>query len=545
MMSSKFSGVVLVVAIAVCLPAMVQAATITVNDLNDNDTAGDGNCTLREAINNANSDNDTTSGDCTAGSGADTIAFIVSGTITLSSELPPASGFDALTIDGTGQNIVISGNDSVRIISVGLDPTLHVKKLTLANGNAGTSQNGGAIKAEGTLTVENSIFSSNSAGVGGAISGINIIVTSCTFVGNTASNGGAIISDGTLTVNNSTFTGNIAFFGGAIDNEQPSGTADITNSTFYGNGGSEVVAGGAIYTGSGTTLTVINSTFSSNGAGGAFFGFGGAIQNESGTLNLLNTIIADSTNGPDCVNVGTLGTNENNLIEDGSCSPAFSGDPKLQDLNNNGGSTETMALDSDSPAIDAGDNATCAAAPVNNLDQRGFVRPIDGSGDSVAVCDIGAYEFGSSLPPAEAVIDIQLCENPNNFNCRRKGSLPVTIFGTADLDVSEINLSTLQLCLANDRDECVSLVDATFPEDHGNPETDLGAARCGRRNRDGFDDINALFSATAIATLIECSTIGQGNASPTLIIKGELTDGTQFQSTPVDDIGIDQLLIVK
>src|SRR5207237_1291298 len=40
-----------------------------------------------------------------------------------------------------------------------------------------------------------------------------------------------------------------------------------------------------------------------------------------------------------------------------------------------------------SPAIDAGENIACAAAPVNGVDQRGQVRP-NGS-----ACDIGAYEY--------------------------------------------------------------------------------------------------------------------------------------------------------
>ena len=54
--------------------APTQAATITVDSGDDNTTAGDGSCTLREAINNASGDSDATSGDCAAGdTGADTI----------------------------------------------------------------------------------------------------------------------------------------------------------------------------------------------------------------------------------------------------------------------------------------------------------------------------------------------------------------------------------------------------------------------------------------------------------------------------------------
>jgi hypothetical protein len=55
-------------------------------------------------------------------------------------------------------------------------------------------------------------------------------------------------------------------------------------------------------------------------------------------------------------------------------------------LQDNGGPTATMALGPGSAALDAGDDATCAAAPVNNLDQRGEVRP------KGSRCDIGALE---------------------------------------------------------------------------------------------------------------------------------------------------------
>jgi hypothetical protein len=51
-----------------------------------------------------------------------------------------------------------------------------------------------------------------------------------------------------------------------------------------------------------------------------------------------------------------------------------------------------MALPPNSAAIDIGNNAACAAAPVNNLDQRGVTRPLDGDGDGHAVCDAGAFE---------------------------------------------------------------------------------------------------------------------------------------------------------
>lgn len=45
-------------------------ATIFVNSLADNTTHGNGLCTLREAIANANGDNDSSSSDCLAGYGS-------------------------------------------------------------------------------------------------------------------------------------------------------------------------------------------------------------------------------------------------------------------------------------------------------------------------------------------------------------------------------------------------------------------------------------------------------------------------------------------
>jgi hypothetical protein len=48
-----------------------------------------------------------------------------------------------------------------------------------------------------------------------------------------------------------------------------------------------------------------------------------------------------------------------------------------------------------SPAIDTGFDANCLLA-----DQRGAVRPQDGDGNGVAVCDVGAYEAVPGDPAA-------------------------------------------------------------------------------------------------------------------------------------------------
>ena len=77
------------------------------------------------------------------------------------------------------------------------------------------------------------------------------------------------------------------------------------------------------------------------------------------------------------------------------------GVPLLSPLQNNGGPSETMALGPGSAAIDAADDATCAAPPVNNLDQRGVTRP------QGLHCDIGAVEqfCPNFVPPATVGVE--------------------------------------------------------------------------------------------------------------------------------------------
>jgi CSLREA domain-containing protein len=248
--------------------------------------------------------------------------------------------------------------------------------LTVTNsafsGNSATSYDGGGIYNGGTLTVTNSTFSDNSANEGG---------------------GGGIFNYrwAVLTIRNSTFSGNFAKHGGGIFNHD--GTSTVTNSTFSGNSAT-VSYGGGIYNGGGslTTLTVTNSTFSGNveGAGGP----GGSIRNAFGILIVNNSILANTPSGVDCYNISGTVSGTHNLIEtDGgganACGTTASihSDPNLGALADNGGPTQTFALLAGSPAINAADDAICAAAPVSNTSQNGLMRP------QGAHCDIGSYEL--------------------------------------------------------------------------------------------------------------------------------------------------------
>jgi CSLREA domain-containing protein len=83
-----------------------SAATITVNTTSDSSTSGDGSCSLREAIVNANSNADLSSGDCTPGdAGLDIIVFKIAGTspFTIVPTLPLPVITDPMILDATSQ----------------------------------------------------------------------------------------------------------------------------------------------------------------------------------------------------------------------------------------------------------------------------------------------------------------------------------------------------------------------------------------------------------------------------------------------------------
>jgi hypothetical protein len=240
--------------------------------------------------------------------------------------------------------------------------------------------------------VSNSTFYGNGAFQGGGIdnSGGTLTVANSSFTANDAeSAGGGIASTGMALVSASTFSGNTCTSnesncrGGGIVTGSATGQMTVTNSTFADNSAD---IGDAIANTTGGKLTVTNSTLSGGG-------ISNLIGTSTGTATLQNTI------GGSCA--GPITDGGGNLSSDTTC-PGTQGDPKLGPLQDNGGPTLTMALDATSPAIDAGNAATCQLPQLNGRDQRGLSRFADGDGDTQAECDIGAYEYGAQPLPAPA-----------------------------------------------------------------------------------------------------------------------------------------------
>jgi hypothetical protein len=314
----------------------------------------------------------------------------------------PISIAENLTIDATGHNVAVDGAGTRRVFEID-SGMVTLNGLTIQHGLA---SNGGGIANGGTLTVMNSSLAGNTAnnGDGGGISNTSTLtVMNSTFSGNTTPSigggGGIGNSGGTAIVTNCTFTNNSGGRGGGIGNDF--GTVTVTNSTLSGNSASN--QGGGIF--NDVTLTVTNSTISGNRAI-----FGGGIRTDGGTVTLTDTIVAGNTatdGGPDLG--GYASTGGHNLF--GTTADVSitlgPGDlvnptPLLAPLGSNGGPTRTIALLPGSPAIDAGSDAACAAAPVGGKDQRGIARPLG------AHCDIGAFEYQvvNPLPPTKPSVPV-------------------------------------------------------------------------------------------------------------------------------------------
>jgi hypothetical protein len=144
----------------------------------------------------------------------------------------------------------------------------------------------------------------------------------------------------------------------------------VSNSTFCGNHAIAV-------RGSSDAMAAVSALRRQASRFPAALDFGG------GTLMLKNTIVANNWLGTTAWRHHRRGRN---LSHPDTTCPGINSDPKLGPLRDNGGPTHTMALGVGSAARDAANDAICAAAPVNNLDQRGIARP------QGPHCDIGAVE---------------------------------------------------------------------------------------------------------------------------------------------------------
>lgn len=268
---------------------------------------------------------------------------------------------------------------------------------------------GGGIWAISQADITASLIDNNHASsFGGGIAIFddgNIIDT--TISNNTSdSSGGGVASQLQTSVSRSVIAGNSAAVSGGGFLLQ-GGTASLENTTVSGN--SATVRGGGVARG---PLVIPGALPAGNPVPGAVqmsyvtiadnsAPSGSAVSDEftTPTFAVESSIIALNNGSANCN--ATLDSGDHNIEDQDTCGlnqpfDQTNTDPLLSPLADNGGFTDTHALQALSPAVDAAD-PNC---PPPNLDQRGSTRPV-GNG-----CDVGAYEsaFAAATPtlPASA-----------------------------------------------------------------------------------------------------------------------------------------------
>ncbi len=267
-------------ALALALAFAVGAAHATTINVNSD-------CSLFNAINNANTDTDTDGvNGCPAGSGADILNLPLNSTQSL---VPGLGGLpritSIITINGNGSSI--DGSNIYQPFNISATGDLTLNRLKVKNGYA---QQGGGIENLGKLTMVNSAVTGNSTYISGDYY----------FFG---AYGGGIFNAGTATLTNSTVANNLVDVGYSINGESGrgggifnSGSMTLTNSrvsnnkmlgsSYRGDGPS---GGGIINYG---VMALNNTTVSGNSAATD----GGGIRNR-GIMTLDGSTVSGNSAG--------------------------------------------------------------------------------------------------------------------------------------------------------------------------------------------------------------------------------------------------------
>jgi CSLREA domain-containing protein len=334
----------------------VYASTIEVTTFADN-LANNGDCSLREAIQAANTDSAVDT--CPAGSGADAIRLFA-GAYTLSiagaNEDQNLTGdldivadlaivgidFSTTTIDAGGIDRAFDVHSGAAVTIDGLSIThgaasdgggiyIHQASLALRGvwlaDSAANADGGGIYNAGGALRIESSLVSDNTAGgVGGGVenlAGAAQIISSIINNNVAAGNGGGIHSAGQLLIDDAWIHDNSTSSSGA--GIYASSKTHIINSLINDN--YAALSGGNIYSGDTGGLSVLNVSrsmithgFTAENGGGIFND--GALEIVNATINTNRAVFGDgiysieATQPVTLTNV-TLAYNTNNPVNPG------------------------------------------------------------------------------------------------------------------------------------------------------------------------------------------------------------------------------------
>ncbi len=419
-----------------------NAATWTVTKSTDsNDNVCDVDCSLREAVFNADS-----------GDTVDFNANLIGQTFTLGGTEIVIT--NRITIDGNldGVNVAfISGSNTSRIFRIAAGGGLALRNAILVQGVGGPGSGNPNVNVGGAIYSEVST---------------SLSLDRVAIRGNTAELGGGVyLSTGTHHITNSSFTGNSAESGTAI-NEIDGATLFMSNTTISGNFLSNDMGefGGGALVNRGSVATIRNCTIVNNSAktGG---GIAMVPAFNPTVVNIGNSIVAGNTatgNGPDIryfpvPDAVTLTSVGGNLVQDAANLPetTFMQPNDLTGVNPLLGPTNagqgghpiaTHTLQAGSPARNAGRNQN-AVDPLTNepltTEARGagFPRITDG------IVDMGAFEDQSG----NTSLVVTKNANSNDLVCDTDCSLREAVhqaglnFGTETITFAANVFGTLAL----------------------------------------------------------------------------------------------------
>ncbi len=321
----------------------VRANTITVNSNEDTTVMGDGKCTLREALNNANTDSEMTGGDCAFGMGNDLIKFSVgSGPITIQATatfgIGPGTTVDATTqpgfagtpiveLDGSlagggSSGLVIYGSNAlVRGLVINRFPAHGVyflgasqsrivgnyigtdKTGTIAQGNALSGvfiENSSSCTVGGFLLADRNVISGNNSSGVLFVTNANNNSVSGNYIGVDAT-GTAALSNGGLMTGLGVFIA--AGSGNSIGGATP-GMGNVISSHdkgiwIDGGGIATSIQGNFIGTNAAGTAAIPNRTGIHLSGGGAFSLIGSSVSSGRNIIsgNMFQAILLE---GPEC-----------------------------------------------------------------------------------------------------------------------------------------------------------------------------------------------------------------------------------------------------
>lgn len=366
----------------------------------------------------------------------------------------PAAGFRLLRVSNTVDTLILRGFALRFGVAEGTGvgggcidgeqakttAVLSLDRMQLQQCNSRFSgfSRGGAVHWNGARIIAlDSIFDSNSAistgsnnfaqAVGGALYGKELQLTRTRLTNNQTSGnislGGAAQAIGGITLLDTVWLDNQALSsnsasGGALAGDCATGCLYDVRRSFFGR--NQARDAGAVFARSSQLLSVLslqNVSFVDNTASGAFTTATGAVslqqivlearhvsfQGNAGStahlsaqngsqIRLVHNSVFGASMTPGCLFPGSAQSGSANITTDVQCASGFTANTPLTGFANApvafNARMPVVAYGPTSPVIDRANAAECLAT-----DAQGSVRPQDGNGDGVAVCDIGAYEL--------------------------------------------------------------------------------------------------------------------------------------------------------